>query len=148
MIRGPSPDDEDLPISEWIFAKHAPALIDRLKTEVGGATFAAKIFKTTAKRGKAEEADDMSAAMAIDVNELLNPKKRKRAAGKAKAKSAAKAKSQAKKKSAGAEDENPDDVLADIDDGSGCSRKRWWVDDVLCAVIHAAGIWLASSNII
>ena len=134
MIRGQSSDDEDIPIPDWIFTKHMPHIIGRMRTEVGGGTFAAKIFKTSTRQTR----DDVASAPAIDVTELLAPKKKKRAASKGKVKA------KATPRKSGADDdakEDPDSILADIEEGSGCSRKRWRIDDVLSALIHAAGLF-------
>ena len=122
---------DDVVLPEWIFSKYAPALIERLKTEIGGASFAVKIFKPTDKAPQD--------AATVDVNDLLAPaKKRKRTAPKAKGKAAARS----RQTDTGDSKENAETVLADVAEGSGCSRKRWWLDDVLAAMIHAAGHFL------
>ena len=122
-------DSDELALPEWIFTKHMPSLIERLRTELGGATFAAKIFKTSSSAAVNKDTDNE----VVDVTDLLVPKKKKRSNPKAKAKGKAKA------ATADDDKENPDEVLADVQQSSGCSRKRWWIDDVLAALIHAAG---------
>ena len=119
-----------MPMPDWIFTKHMPAIIGRLKTEVGGASFVAKIFKPAAS-ARAQASSD---GAALDVNELLAPKKRKRATSKPKAKGKA-----AKSRATDEDREDADQVLADVEEGSGFSRRRWWIDDLLSALIHAAG---------
>ena len=122
-------DPDELALPEWVFTRHMPSLIERLRTELGGATFAAKIFKTSSSAAVNKDTDNE----VVDVTDLLVPKKKKRTNPKAKAKGKAKAAAQAD------DEENPDEVLADVQQSSGCSRKRWWIDDVLAALIHAAG---------
>ncbi|CAE7444488.1 unnamed protein product [Symbiodinium sp. CCMP2592] len=122
--------DYDMPMPEWTFTKHMPAIIDRLKTEVGGASFVTKIFKPAASARAQANSDGAT----LDVNELLAPKKRKRATSKPKAKGKA-----ARNRATDDDREDADQVLADVEEGCGCSRKRWWIDDLLSALIHAAG---------
>ena len=122
---------DDIPIPEWTMQKHVPAVIDRLRTEIGGATFASKIFKTSSKGDKSKE---QAAEAAVDINDLLVPKKKKRVTGGAKGKAKAKAR-------AGSHDdkENIESILADVQQTGGVARERWWIDDVLAALVHAAG---------
>ena len=128
MIADPSMQD-DIVMPQWMFTKHLPAVVDRLKTEIGGAPFVAKIFQATADRSNAKSTD----SAVVDVNDLLVPKKKKQRA-------TSKAKSKAKAKAAAANtDEIEDDITADVPQAGGAARKRWWVDDVLSAMIHAAG---------
>ena len=74
--------DYDMPMPEWTFTKHVPGIIDRLRTEIGGASFAGKLFKPPAS-ARAQASSD---GTTLDVSELLAPKKRKRATSKPKAK--------------------------------------------------------------
>ena len=126
-----SADPDELALPEWIFTKHLPGVIERMRTEIGGGTFAAKIFKPSSSASASNKAPD---AEVMDVTELLVPKKKKKATPKSKAKGKAKAVG-----TQGDDQENVDGVLADVQQSGGCTRKRWWIDDVLAALIHAAG---------
>ena len=119
-----------MPMPEWTFTKHVPGIVDRLRTEIGGASFAGKLFKPPAS-ARAQASSD---GTTLDVSELLAPKKRKRATSKPKAKGKA-----AKNRATDEDAEDVDQLLADVDEGSGCTRRRWWIDDLLSALIHAAG---------
>ncbi|CAE7405505.1 unnamed protein product, partial [Symbiodinium necroappetens] len=121
--------DYDMPMPEWTLTKHVPGIVDRLRTEIGGASFAGKLFKPPAS-ARAQASSD---GTALDVSELLAPKKRKRATSKPKAKGKA-----AKNRATDEDAEDVDQLLADVDEGSGCTRRRWWIDDLLSALIHAA----------
>ena len=124
------PDDE-FKLPEWILAKHQPAVIDRLKTEIGGAAFASKILKGSRPTVAGASASDG----VVDVSELLQPKKKSK-----KSSTKAKAKSSGKKTGVADARENPDDLTADVAEAEGCIRKRLWLDDLLTALINAAGL--------
>eukprot|EP00439_Symbiodinium_sp_Y106_P067368 s3547_g11.t1 len=102
------PDDE-FKLPEWIFAKHQPAVIDRLKTEIGGAAFASKILKGSRPTVAGASASDGI----VD------------------------AKSSGKKTGVADARANPDDLTADVAEAEGCIRKRLWLDDLLTALINA-----------
>ena len=121
------PDDE-FKLPEWIFAKHQPAVIDRLKTEIGGAAFASKILKGSRPTVAGASASDGI----VDVSELLQPKKKSK-----KSSTKAKAKSSGKKTGVADARANPDDLTADVAEAEGCIRKRLWLDDLLTALINA-----------
>ena len=123
--------DANIPIPEFIFTKHMAKEIDRLRTEVAGATFGFKISKSRASRdSKAENEDEMSA---LSLQELLQPKKKRKTMAK-------KAAAKPKAKATTMEAEDVEEIFADVEVGNSGSRKRWWIDDVLSALIHAAGL--------
>ena len=136
-----STDVRKLP--EFAFAKHMPDVMNRILTEIAGAPF----LKQASGAGKSKRAAPATAAGsseattgAVDINDLLQPKK--------KAKRAAGAKRKAGKSGAQQEDASNvaiDDLQQDVamqgengDEGIA-TRPRWWVDDVLGCLAHAAG---------
>lgn len=122
--------DATIPMPEFIFVKHMPKEIDRLRTEVNGASFGFKVNKTKGAK-KCSNADDDGGNDTINVQDLLQPKKKRKTTAKKAPK--AKAKSQA-------EPEEAQQIFADVDVGGSGTRKRWWIDDVLSCLIHAAGL--------
>ena len=120
---------KDIAVPEFAFPKQASKEIERLRTEIGGAAFASKIFKPEkSKKSKADES-------VVALSDLLQPpKKKQRAAPKAGKKAAAKA-----KPGDNSQQESTTDIMADVEQTTGVNRKRWWIDDVLAALIHAAG---------
>lgn len=116
-----------VPLPDFCFHKHMPAVIDRLRTEIDGATFTSKVLR--GKKRKAAESEGEEAEKPVIAAEILAPKKRAKKAAKRKA----------APKSASENQEQEDAVMADVAQEGGCSRKRWWIDDVLACLIFAAG---------
>lgn len=115
---------------EFMFVKHMPKEIDRLRTEVNGASFGFKVNKAKGTKNSSNADDEGNET--INVHDLLQPAKKKR-------KTAAKKAPKAKAKSQ-AEPEEAQQIFADVDVGMSGTRKRWWIDDVLSCLIHAAGL--------
>ena len=119
------------------FGKSQPQIIERIKTEIAGAQFVDKIAPP---KKRVTEEDD---AKGMDIQDLLQPKKKaKKAAGKAKAKASAKA---AACPGEDAEDEQGKARAAAIVSEFGSERARWWIDDVIFCLSHAAGGFSATS---
>ena len=117
-------------------------MINRLLTEIAGARFVDKLAGGGNKRPTTRDASDGSA---LDVNELLQPKKKARKASAPKRRAAPKG---AAASAARVPTESKDDIEADVemsvngqasDDATAHSRARWWVDDLLSCLVHAAG---------
>ena len=113
--------------------KHMPDILNRLLTEIKGAPFVTKVSGSGKASKKAQGNDRTSGAGAVDISDLLHPKKKAR---KASAKS--KAKAAAKKEDTAPEAEVDVEVAIDGPDG-GATRARWWVDDLIGCLQHAAG---------
>ena len=145
-------------LPDFAFAKHSPEIIDRIVTQIAGATFVTRVVNQGRgggnKRGAGSGAASSSnapdgadgagecAERVVDVTELLQPKKKARK-GAAKRKAAAKPKSGAKPPA-----QTADDLLADIAIGDGDgdgedehrpTRSRVWLDDLIGCLSHAAG---------
>ena len=130
----------------WGFARVSQGIIERLKTEIAGAKFVEKLFnpsnknKGTTTTSTADQSGDgtgdSSGNCKLDISDILQPKKKAKKAGGAKAK--AKAKSRAAN---GPEPEYDDIAGADaaMSLEHGAERPRWWVDDMLLSLMHAAG---------
>ena len=143
-------DGEVAASSSFLFVKHMPQIIDRLRTDVAGAVFVEKLAQARMKalqQAAASNAMDDHAdnqAKIQDINDLLHPKKRAKKSQQPKRKAAAKKSAQAPAATA-AEDE----LEADINvDGLGTTRNRWWIDDVLLGLAHAAGGSFAATKIL
>ena len=109
--------------------KHVPDILNRLLTEIKGAPFVNKLSGTGKPNKKTSQGSDQpSGSGAVDVSELLHPKKKARKAAKAKAKSKIGV---------------TDGVAAEEVDlevfVEGATRPRWWVDDLIGCLQHAAG---------
>ena len=119
-----------------------PELINRIVTAVAGAPFVDRVTASKATKQTGTDAEK-TPATAIDVNELLQPKKRARKTTTAPKRKAA-AKSKAQIETENAMQLREDVVMTDGHNSSGgVSRPRWWVDDLLCCLAHAAGSLLA-----
>ena len=119
--------------SQDFIHKHMPDILNRLLTEIKGAPFVTKVSGSGKASKKAQGNDKTSGAGAVDISDLLHPKKKAR---KASAKS--KAKAAAKKDDTAPEAEVDVEVAIDGPDG-GATRARWWVDDLIGCLQHAAG---------
>ena len=65
---------KDIAVPEFAFPKQASKEIERLRTEIGGAAFASKIFKPEkSKKSKADES-------VVALSDLLQPPKKKQRA--------------------------------------------------------------------
>ncbi|CAE7240553.1 unnamed protein product, partial [Symbiodinium sp. CCMP2456] len=133
----PTVPDDELKMPDWIFAKHQPAIIDRLKAEIGGAAFASKILK-----GSRRPIEEGTSEAVVDVSELLQPKKKSKKASSSKAK----AKASGKRNAVSDTKENAEELTADVNEVEGCTRKRWWLDDLLTALINAAGLLIITTT--
>ena len=126
----------------WGFAKASQGVIERLKTEITGAKFVEKLFASSNKRGTTttttdENGDgDSSSAGKLDISDILQPKKKAKKTG-----SGVKGKAKAKSRANGPEPEYDDVTGADaaVPLEHGAERPRWWVDDMLLSLVHAAG---------
>ena len=117
----------EIQLPEFTASKNLIKEVERLRTEIGGAPFTAKMFRDKPKRSA--DADEA----AVSLQDLLQPKKRARTA---------KRKAAPKPSSGPSKPETLDEVEADVvDKAFGSSRKRWWIDDLLGCLIHAAGAW-------
>ena len=122
---GTSSGGMEILLPEFTAQKNLIKEVERLRTEIGGAPFAAKMFKEKPKRSA--DADET----AVSLQDLLQPKKKARTA---------KRKAAPKQSSGASKPETLDEVEADVvDKAFGSSRKRWWIDDLLGSLIHAAG---------
>ena len=115
------------------FGKHSPQIIERIKTEATGAQFIDKIGPP-----KKRTSDDDANSKGMDIQELLQPKK--------KAKKKAKAKSQPKAAACPGDDMEDEQgkARATVVTEFGSERDRWWIDDVIFSLSHAAGGFLVS----
>ena len=120
----------------FMFSKHLPSVIERLKTEIHGASFVEKITKQINQKLKQHQPkqEDDQEEQKLDIGDVLQPKKKKaRGKGKAKAKAAA-------TPVADDMDDKPDEAPVQMKHADiGSERTRWWVDDMLSSLIHAAG---------
>lgn len=143
MISGPTSDSpsgegsdaalQSRPLPAFGFAKFHASVIERLKTEIAGAKFveklgskkraAAQVSSAASGPGRADTEDK------FDVTDILQPKKKAR-------KASTKAKAKAKPRGAGDAPEGDVEMAVAQEFGE---RPRWWIDDVLCCMIHAAG---------
>ena len=118
----------EIQVPEFTAQRSLGKEVDRIRTEIGGAPFMTKIFKEKSKKAQTED------EAVVSLADLLHPKKKARTVPKRKA---------AAKSVAGSSQgirENVDDVQADIVDHTyGSSRRRWWLDDLLACLLHAAG---------
>ncbi|CAE7543232.1 TDH1, partial [Symbiodinium necroappetens] len=94
---------------------------------VGGAAFASKILKGS------RPTEESASVAVVDVWELLQPKKKSK-------KAASKAKASGKRTAVSDAMENAEELMADVAEAEGCLRKRCWLDDLLTALINAAGL--------
>ena len=135
--QGPSADPPHR--HDFAFGKHNPDIFNRLVLEVAGAQFVMKMSSTNAnKRSASPTQDDI-----VDVNALLQPKKKAKRSGAGPKRKAAAAAS-------GKCDEDADQLTKDVTMGTtdgavGGSRARWWIDDVFASLAHAAGSILSDS---
>lgn len=119
---------DEVPLPEFAFSKHSAETIERLKTEIGGNVAASFCNRVCGKKRQAKEEE----LGALSLQELLQPKKKKRSA-----------KAKAQPKAATSPDvpqESSDSIKADVQQTGGVARKRWWIDDLLACLIHAAGL--------
>ena len=123
-------------LPDFAFGKHMPDLITRVLTEISGAPFVRQA--AAASSNKSKRASQMAqASSTVDVNDLLQPKKKARKVAKAKAKS--KATNEADTPMAALDDDVQMQAADAAGDEGGSSRPRWWIDDVLGCLAHAAG---------
>ena len=129
----------------WGFAKSSPGVIERLKTEIAGAKFVEKLFTATTRKGTTTSTDQNSDGNGasenlskLDISDILQPKKKAKKTG---AGVKAKAKAKGRAGPAGPEAEYDDVAGADaaVPLEHGAERPRWWVDDMLLSLVHAAG---------
>lgn len=122
------------------FSKQQQSVIERVKVEVcAGAKFVEKLFAKQQKQGQAQ--GQHGSDEKLDVSEILNPRKkqRKNSAG-PKNKAQAKAKAKARASGDAADEEDADALASAVSLGDfGSERARWWIDDMLCSIVHAAG---------
>ena len=115
-------------------------------TEVAGAPFLKQAAGGAKGKRSAKQGDgDSSAITSVDVNELLQPAKKKarRAPkGKAKPSKVADAGPEANAQSL-AEDIIMMQADDDADEEGASTRARWWIDDMIACMVHAAGGALA-----
>ena len=123
---------DEVVLPEFGFAKHQPAVIERLKVEIGGSGNVANFCNKVCKTRKSKDKDKESELAAMSLTDLLQPKKKKRVGG-AKAKAAPKAAASSEAAEGAAT------IQADVAQAGGTSRKRWWIDDLLACLVHAAG---------
>ena len=113
---------------EFTASKSMVKEVERVRVEIGGgAPFTSKILKEK----KSRQARD---GETVKLEELLQPLKKARTQPKRKA--APKSKASAKPS---VEKECLEDIEADVGQGEGTTRARWWIDDLLACLVHAAG---------
>ena len=150
------------PACGFCFAKHSPDVLNRVLTEVAGAPFIKSAAAAAERKAKRAAADQNTGASslptAVDVSDLLQPKKKARRnapkgrAAKAKAKASASASGAGGDVEMSVQDMEGDVSIAmpatgeDDDEGNGSSRPRWWIDDVLSCLAYAAGGSLARAH--
>ena len=107
--------------------------MNRLLTEIKGAPFVEKMAGGSKASKKKTAGAGEEEATAVDVNELLQPKKKRKMP---KRKAAPKSTAGPQESAADVQEEV---VLGDADDSAAPTRPRWWVDDLLGCLEHAAG---------
>ena len=118
----------ELVLPEFTSQKNLAKEVERLRTEVAGAPFTLKLFREKPDKRKSDGDD------CVALGDLLQPKKKARAA---KRKAVPKPKAAVGASSA---TETKEELEQDVVDHIyGSSRQRWWVDDLLSCLIHAAG---------
>jgi hypothetical protein len=130
------------------FQKHNPAMFERFKVPISGASFIKKIFRGRKKMTELDattsagaDGDQQSQAMDGDdatgaQNENTSNPGRGRGRGRAKGKAKAKAKS--KSKGQDDQDEQQEDVTSDVKINLADQRPRWWLDDLIGCLVHAS----------
>ncbi|CAJ1353145.1 unnamed protein product [Effrenium voratum] len=119
----------EISLPEFTATKSLSKEVERIRVEIGGgAPFMAKVVKD--KKGK-QHAKGGDAEETMNLHDLLQPKKKARAAPKRPAVSHTQL-------------ESIETMEAEVEQNSGTGagsthRKRWWVDDLLACLIHAAG---------
>ena len=111
------------------FAKHNPSLFEILKTPIAGAAWVNKLFKK--RKGATSAAGDVLPE--ADAGVQPDAKRKSKAKGKAKAK--------AKSKAGLAGDDNIEDkdlVVQDMKMELADCRPKWWLDDLIGCLLHAA----------
>ena len=102
---------DEVPLPEFAFSKHSAETIERLKTEIGGNVAASFCNRVCGKKRQAKEEE----LGALSLQELLQPKKKKRSA-----------KAKAQPKAATSPDvpqESSDSIKADVQQTGGVARK-------------------------
>ena len=114
-------------------------------TEVAGAPFLKHAAGGAKGKRSAKQGDgDSSAITSVDVNELLQPAKKK-------ARRAPKGKAKPSKVADAGPEANAQSLAEDImmqadddaDEEGASTRARWWIDDMIACMVHAAGGALA-----
>ena len=127
------PPQRKLP--DFLFSRHLPDVLNRVLTEIAGAPFVLRANKRKSAPSTAEPGTDD----VVDINDLLSaPKKKARRTGGAKSKAKAKPKASSEASAV----DTTDVVMAGGDTSEateGSSRARWWIDDVIACLAHAAG---------
>ena len=153
--QGSSEDSsEQRQLPEFMFGKHLPDVVNRVLTEVAGAPFLKQAVAASSKGKRAastaagnQAGQDGQAAVvpAVDINELLQPKKKARKGPKRKAApaSAAQGGDTPNTDPATLESLQEDVCMAPAgnvgEGGEVATRARWWIDDMLGCLAHAAG---------
>ena len=123
-------------LPDFMFSKNLPDVIGRVLTEIAGAPFIKQASSSAKGKRSTAAASATEGEGTLDVSDLLHPKKKTKRVAKRKA--APKASTQGDAAPASAAELEEDVTMNDGQDGQS-SRARWWIDDVLSCIAHAAG---------
>ena len=132
-------DGRHLPEVEILFSKHVPSMFERLKVPVSGAGWVEKIFKTNRREKKTKDDEGMLEGDASKTKAVASAKGK----AKAKAKGKAKAKAKAAASNGTGDQEDRDEVVADVQMDVAGRRQKWWLDDLIACLLRASGRVLA-----
>ena len=125
-----------------IFQKHNPAMFERFKVPIAGASFIKKLFKSR-KGQQVEDTDGHDGQKDEEAQEASEaPGKGSRGRGRGRGRGKAKAKAKAKSKAGVLDDleeqKEKDEMMSDVKMDMADSRPRWWLDDLIGCLVHAA----------